>query len=53
MEPRQKDVPEGRAEIQEQLEPLTKVVELSWRDKKFPAKLERERQNCLKENPEQ
>ena len=34
--------------------PLTKVVELNWRDNpKFPAKLERERQNCLKENPEQ
>ena len=34
--------------------PLTKIVQLNWRDNpKFPAKLERERQNCLAENAEQ
>ena len=35
-------------------DPLVKVVQLNWRDNpKFPGKLERERQRCLTENPEQ
>jgi phage terminase large subunit len=35
-------------------DPLIKVVQLNWRDNpKFPAKLERERQRDLIENPEQ
>lgn len=35
-------------------DPLIKVVQLNWKDnKKFPAKLERERQRDLKERPEQ
>jgi phage terminase large subunit len=35
-------------------DPLIKIVELNWRDnKKFPAKLERERQRDLVERPEQ
>lgn len=35
-------------------DPLIKVVQLNWKDnKKFPAKLERERQRDLKDRPEQ
>lgn len=35
-------------------DPLIKVVQLNWKDnKKFPAKLERERQRDLRERPEQ
>ena len=35
-------------------DPLIKGCILNWRDNpKFPAKLERERQRCLKENPDQ
>lgn len=34
--------------------PLVKMVEMNWRDNpKFPAKLERERQRCLEETPDQ
>lgn len=35
-------------------DPLIKVVQINWQDnKKFPAKLERERQRCLEQTPDQ
>jgi phage terminase large subunit len=35
-------------------DPLIKMAEMNWRDNpKFPAVLERKRQRCLKENPDQ
>lgn len=51
--PKRKTAPcEGRFRFSD--DPLTKVVELNWRDNpKFPAKLERDRQRDLKERPDQ
>lgn len=51
--PKRKTAPcEGRFRFS--TDPLTKVVELNWRDNpKFPAKLERDRQRDLKERPDQ
>ena len=51
--PKRKTAPVERRFAQSK-DPLIKGVDLNWRDNpKFPAKLERERQRCLTEQPDQ